>query len=73
MDRIMPAAPGSIRMGEMSVAMRGGLLRTLLGSCVGLALHDRCQQVGGLAHIVLPMHREEPTGPESSPTPRFPR
>ncbi len=44
----------SIRMGEMSVASNGDELRTLLGSCVGLALHDRRHKVGGLAHIVLP-------------------
>ncbi len=44
----------SIRMGEMSVARNGESLRTLLGSCVGLALYDRQQKIGGLAHIVLP-------------------
>ena len=47
----------SIRMGEMSVAADGDTLRTLLGSCVGLALYDRRQKVGGLAHIVLPDSR----------------
>ena len=41
-------------MGEMSVAQNGELLRTLLGSCVGLALYDRREKIGGLAHIVLP-------------------
>ena len=44
----------TIRMGEMSVAADGERLRTLLGSCVGVALHDRRHNVGGLAHIVLP-------------------
>jgi chemotaxis protein CheD len=28
-----------------------------LGSCIGLALHDRQHKVGGLAHIVLPSSR----------------
>lgn len=32
----------------------GQQLRTLLGSCLGLALYDRQHKVGGLAHIVLP-------------------
>ncbi|MEK6233602.1 MAG: chemotaxis protein CheD [Planctomycetales bacterium] len=51
-------APGSsIRMGEMSVASDGKNLRTLLGSCLGLALYDRRLKVGGLAHIVLPGSR----------------
>jgi chemotaxis protein CheD len=44
-------------MGEMSVAAKGGKLRTLLGSCVGLALYDRRWRVGGLSHIVLPQAR----------------
>lgn len=51
-----PTLP-SIRMGEWSVASDGSQLRTLLGSCVGLALHDRRLKVGGLAHIVLPNSR----------------
>lgn len=44
----------SLRMGEMAVARDREVLRTLLGSCVGLALYDRRQKTGGLAHIVLP-------------------
>ena len=47
----------SIRMGEMDVAIRDGVLRTLLGSCIGLALYDRKHKVAGLAHIVLPTSR----------------
>ena len=47
----------SILMGEISVARDGEHLRTLLGSCVGLALFDRRQKIGGLAHIVLPATR----------------
>ncbi len=50
-------------MGEWSVASDGRQLRTLLGSCVGLALHDRRQKVGGLAHIVLPTSRGDTARP----------
>ena len=49
--------PPSIRMGEMAVASTDGLLRTLLGSCIGLALYDRRRRIAGLAHIVLPDSR----------------
>ena len=31
-----------------------GLLKACLGSCVGLALHDRRQRRGGLLHLLLP-------------------
>ena len=47
----------SIRMGEFRVARDGAPLRTLLGSCIGLALYDRRRCVAGLAHIILPESR----------------
>lgn len=47
----------SIRMGEMSVGRGEESLRTLLGSCIGLALYCRRSLIGGLAHIVLPESR----------------
>jgi chemotaxis protein CheD len=63
MEEPMHAVNSSIRMGEMSVARDGEELRTLLGSCVGLALYDERGRVGGLAHIVLPQAR----GPTDRP------
>ncbi len=56
MDETKPTLP-SIRMGEIRVDGDGNTLHTLLGSCVGLALYDRQQKIGGLAHIVLPDSR----------------
>ncbi len=44
-------------MGEMAVAIKEGVLQTLLGSCVGLCLYDRKRNIGGMAHIVLPQSR----------------
>jgi chemotaxis protein CheD len=41
-------------MGQMAVAKDGQQLRSLLGSCVGVALYDLRHAVGGLAHTVLP-------------------
>jgi chemotaxis protein CheD len=52
--KLTDVAIPSIRMGEFSVARNGEKLRTLLGSCVGLALYDPRAKIGGLAHIVLP-------------------
>lgn len=48
------AAERKIGIGELDVFRGTGSLRTLLGSCIGLVLHDRRHAVGGLAHIVLP-------------------
>lgn len=49
-----PSRPASLPMGEIAVLRTSGVLRTLLGSCLGLALYDRRFKVAGLAHIVLP-------------------
>ena len=54
MDKPSKAVIPSVRMGEFAVARNGEKLRTLLGSCVGIALYDQRGKVGGLAHIVLP-------------------
>lgn len=43
-----------VGIGELDVLHGTGKLKTLLGSCIGLVLHDRKKCVGGLAHIVLP-------------------
>jgi chemotaxis protein CheD len=57
-DRPAKQAAASLRMGEMDVGRDGDQLRTLLGSCIGLALYDRTQKIGGLAHILLPVAPE---------------
>lgn len=46
--------PLSLPMGEIAVAQTSGILRTLLGSCLGLALYDRSLKIAALGHIVLP-------------------
>src|SRR5215475_3535471 len=47
----------SVAMGQWAVAAAPAKIRTLLGSCVGVVLHDRVSKLGGLAHIVLPFAR----------------
>ena len=57
-------SPRALPMGELAVARSEGVLRTLLGSCIGVALYDRRLKVAGLSHIVLPssMGRTEMPG-----------
>jgi len=44
-----------VGMADLNVAKAPGVLTTLgLGSCVAIALYDRKQKIGGLAHIMLP-------------------
>lgn len=47
----------AVSMGEIAVARHEGTLRTLLGSCIGLAVYDRRLKLAALAHIVLPESR----------------
>jgi chemotaxis protein CheD len=47
----------SVAIGRWAVAAAPAKVRSLLGSCVGVVLHDRVARVGGLAHIVLPSSR----------------
>ncbi len=63
MEELGSAATASIRMGEMAVACDGAELRTLLGSCIGVALYDRRRRIGGLAHVVLPQARQQTDRP----------
>ena len=53
-DVSMLPNPPAVPMGAIAVAQGGGVLRTLLGSCLGLVLYERRLKIGGLAHIVLP-------------------
>jgi len=46
-----------VTIGRWAVVAAPSRLRTLLGSCVGVALHDREARIGGLAHVVLPDSR----------------
>jgi chemotaxis protein CheD len=44
-----------VGMADLNVLKSKGILTTLgLGSCVGIALYDHINKVGGLAHIMLP-------------------
>ena len=47
----------SVAIGQWAVAAAPALIRTLLGSCVGVVLYDRNSKLGGLSHIVLPAAR----------------
>lgn len=65
MSALVPGDPGIERkielirvpIGRWAVAAAPARIQTLLGSCVGVALHDRLAKLGGLAHIVLPNSR----------------
>jgi len=47
-----------VQMAEMAVVENSHLLKTTLGSCVGIVLYDEVRRVTGLAHIMLPKKLE---------------
>lgn len=48
-----------VGMADLNVAKSPAFLTTLgLGSCVGITLYDKVNQIGGLAHIMLPSSLE---------------
>ena len=50
----MAAAAVNVCIGQIAIADSSGLLRSVLGSCVGVALYHPRKRVGVLAHVVLP-------------------
>lgn len=52
-------SPIRVRMAEYSVASSPEVLITIgLGSCIGIALYDKINKMGGLIHIMLPENRK---------------
>ena len=48
-----------VRIAEIVASKAPARLRTVLGSCIGVALYDRRAGIGGLAHVMLPDSRGE--------------
>lgn len=48
----------SVSIAGLKVVHAPEKVRTVLGSCIGIAMYDRAAKVGGLAHIILPCSRE---------------
>jgi chemotaxis protein CheD len=54
----------NVGIADLKVAMAPDILRTILGSCVGICLYDEENKVGGLSHIMLPMMRSAGSSPK---------
>ncbi len=44
----------TVGIADLEVAEPPDILRTILGSCVGICLYDNKKRIGGLSHIMLP-------------------
>jgi len=61
-----PSTPEiAIQVGGVQASATGARLRTTLGSCIAVCLHDPEAQVGGMNHFLLPHDRTGNRGPSS--------
>ena len=44
----------SIGVAQMGISANPAIMRTILGSCIGICIYDRIKKIGGMAHILLP-------------------
>ncbi len=45
----------NVGVAKIEVATNPTVLRTILGSCIGICIYDRVKKIGGMAHILLPI------------------
>lgn len=57
MTKLSTASSELVPMAGIGVCQNTGILRTLLGSCIGVALYERRLKLLGLAHVVMPDSR----------------
>ncbi|HON77655.1 MAG TPA: chemotaxis protein CheD [Spirochaetota bacterium] len=44
----------NVGVAQVQVGENPSVLRTILGSCVGICIYDRNKKIGGMAHVLLP-------------------
>ncbi len=61
--------PTVVRMADCQIAAAPGAVLTAyaLGSCIGVAIHDRQRSIGGLLHFMLPDSQMDPAMARANP------
>lgn len=54
----------NVGVAQVRISKEPAVLRTILGSCVGICIYDRMKKIGGLAHILLPVNTQSGANPE---------
>ena len=44
----------NVGVAQLKIASGDVVLRTILGSCIGICVYDKIKKIGGLAHVLLP-------------------
>ena len=48
----------TVGVGDLKIAQSPKVIKTSLGSCVGVVLYDNLQKIGGVLHLMLPKRNE---------------
>lgn len=54
----------NVGVAQVRIGQNPSMLRTILGSCVGICIYDRIKKAGGLAHILLAQDTTNGASPE---------
>jgi len=49
----------NVGIADYNISSSPDVLRTILGSCVGICLYDSTKKIGGMCHIMLPSMKEQ--------------
>jgi len=53
----------NVGIADLGVSRSPDILRTILGSCIGICIYDPRTRVGGLSHIMLPESKRNAANP----------
>ena len=53
----------NIGIADLGVGKSPNILRTILGSCIGICIYDSTTRTGGLSHIMLPSSKKNAANP----------
>lgn len=59
----------NVGIADMGIAKSPDILRTVLGSCVGICLYDPQKKIAGLSHIMLPSLTDRNSNGKNTRTP----
>jgi len=54
----------NVGVAQVKISNSPTVLRTILGSCIGICIYDRMKKIGGIAHILLPTDPSNHAHPE---------
>jgi len=54
----------TVGVAQIRYSSSPSVLRTILGSCVGICIYDRVKKIGGMAHVLLPTSQKSNINPE---------